>query len=187
MVKSRSPLLHREELQNKMESEFMSTPNVSLPMNYYPELQTQNYRSLGVSDGTVANPFSVVDLDPSWLTQAIKQLNEVKQEVREACTLDIEIDPVPNTAYQDAFQLLKFLDYNFVPMPDIGWLMDGGVGFEWRSVDSKGIGTMSIYGDNLVIYGALLENGSKDKGTCKLTDFVKLAHFLPMLNSLCSQ
>ena len=72
-------------------------------------------------------------------------------------------------------------------MPDIGWLMDGGIGFEWRSQYVKGIGTMSIYGDNKVIYGASLGSGHKDKGTCELTDLVKLVRFFPMLKILCSQ
>ncbi len=130
---------------------------------------------------------SAADIDFSWLTDAKQQLREVYQEVMDELALDSEIDLVPDTAYQDAFQLLEFLDYNNVPMPDIGWLMDGGIGFEWRSMDSKGIGTMSIYGDNLVIYGTSLENGRKDKGTCKLTDFVKLVLFFPMLKTLCSQ
>lgn len=133
------------------------------------------------------NLSSVANIDYSWLTDAEQQLQEVYQEVMDALTLDSEIDPVPDTTYQDAFRLLIFLDYNDVPIPDIGWLMDGGIGFEWRSMDSKGIATMSIYGDNLVIYGASLENGRKDKGTCKLTDFVKLVRFLPMLKTLCSQ
>ena len=116
-----------------------------------------------------------------------RELDEIRQEAEEAYALDNEIDPVPDSAYHDAYSVLDILFYNNVPMPDIGWLIDGGIGFEWRSMDSKGIGTMSIYGDNLVIYGASLENGRKDKGTCKLTDFVKLVRFLPMLKTLCSQ
>ncbi len=70
-------------------------------------------------------------------------------------------------------------------MPDFGWLADGGIGLEWRSQHVKGIGTISVYGDNKVIYGTSLGNGQKDKGTCKLTDLVELFRFLPMLNTLC--
>lgn len=222
MLKSRRPHLHREELQNKMESDFMAVPNVSLSKSYHPALQTQDYRSLSASDEamynpssaadldffrlyeaeqqlqegketrtldseiesdeTVPNSFSVADLDFSWLNEAVEQLQEVYQEVIEACTLDSEVDLIPYSAYQDAFWLLELLDCYNVPMPDIGWLMDGGIGFEWRSQHVKGIGTMSIYGDNQVVYGASLEEGKrKIKGTCALNDLVLSVRFLPIL------
>jgi hypothetical protein len=119
--------------------------------------------------------------------QVQRELDEIRQETEEACALDNEIAPVPDSAYCDAYLLLEILyDYD-VPMADIGWLMDGGIGFEWRSQHVKGIGTMSIYGDNKVIYGASLGSGHKDKGTCELTDLVKLVRFLPTLKILCSQ
>lgn len=187
MIKTRSPYLYRRGLQNKMEAEFMSIPNASLSTNYYPELQTRNYHPIIDTDEIVANPFSVVDIDFSWLTEAEEQLREVYQEVMEACALDNEIDPVPDSAYNDAFQLLQLLDDHNIPMPDIGWLMDGGIGFEWRSTNVRGIGTMSIYGDNKVIYGASLGNGHRDKGICDFTDLVEFVRFLPMLKDVCSQ
>ena len=165
----------------------MATPNVSLSTPYYPVLQTQDYRTLRASDEVMTNSFSVADLGFSWLTEAKQQLQEVYQEVEEACTLESEIDPVPDSVYHDAFLLLELLDYYDVPMPDIGWLIDGGIGFEWRSTNGTGIGTMSIYGDNQVVYGASLGSTRKLKGTCVLTDLVLLVHFLPMLQDLCSQ
>ena len=119
--------------------------------------------------------------------QVQRELDEIRQEVEEAYALDNEIDPIPDSAYHDANSLLEILFYNNVPMVDIGWLADGGIGFEWRSQHVKGIGTMSIYGDNKVIYGASLGSGHKDKGTCELTNLVKLVRFLPMLKTLCPQ
>ena len=119
--------------------------------------------------------------------QVQRELDEIRQEVEEAYALDNEIDPIPDSAYHDANSLLEILFYNNVPMADIGWLADGGIGFEWRSQHVKGIGTMSIYGDNKVIYGASLGSGHKDKGTCELTNLVKLVRFLPMLKTLCPQ
>ena len=119
--------------------------------------------------------------------QVQRELDEIRQEAEEACALDNEIDPIPDSAYHDANSLLEILFYNNVPMPDIGWLMDGGIGLEWRSQHVKEIGTMSIYGDNKVIYGTSLGNGHKDKGTCELTNLVKLVRFLPMLKTLCPQ
>ena len=114
--------------------------------------------------------------------QVQRELDEIRQEAEETYALDNEIAPVPDSAYRDAYLLLEILyDYD-VPMADIGWLMDGGIGFEWRSQNIKGIGTMSIYGDKKVIYGASLGSGRKVKGTCELTDLDPL-----VLNTLCSQ
>ncbi|MYG07629.1 hypothetical protein F4167_13630 [Candidatus Poribacteria bacterium] len=93
---------------------------------------------------------------------------------------------MPDSAYQDAFLLLEILFNYDVPTTDIGWLMDGGIGFEWRSTDSNKIATMSIYGDNQVVYGASLGSACKVKGTCLLTDLVSLARFLPTLKVLYS-
>ena len=116
-----------------------------------------------------------------------RELDEIRQEAEDAYASDNEIDPVPDSAYRDASSVLDILFYNNVPMPDIGWLADGGIGFEWRSQHVKGIGTISIYGDNKIIYGASLGNGHKDKGTCELSNLVPLIHFLPTLKILCSQ
>ncbi|MYB95847.1 hypothetical protein F4054_21975 [Candidatus Poribacteria bacterium] len=114
------------------------------------------------------------------------KLDEIRQEAEEAYALDKEIARVPDSAYQDAFLLLEILFNYDVPTTDIGWLMDGGIGFEWRSTDSNKIATMSIYGDNQVVYGASLGSACKVKGTCLLTDLVSLARFLPTLKVLYS-
>lgn len=100
---------------------------------------------------------------------------------------DDEIDLIPDSAYHDAYLLLEILFNYDVPMADIGWLMDGGIGFEWRSTDSKEIATMSIYGDNQVVYGASLRSTCNIKGTCFLTDLASLVRFFPMLKTLSSQ
>ena len=73
--------------------------------------------------------------------------------------MDNEIDPVPDSAYDDTFYILEILFDSNVPMPDMGWLVDGGIGLEWCSQHFEGIGTISIYGDNKVIYcDCLLES-----------------------------
>lgn len=119
--------------------------------------------------------------------QVQHELDEIRMEVEDAYALDNEFDLVPDSAFHDASSLLEILFYNNVPMPDIGWLMDGGIGFEWRSQNVKGIGTMSIYGDNQVVYGASLGSGRKVKGTCELTHLGKFVCFFPTLKVLCSQ
>ena len=119
--------------------------------------------------------------------QAQRELDEIRQETEETCAADDGIDPVPDSAYRDAYLLLEILFNYDVPTADIGWLMDGGIGFEWRSTDSNKIATMSIYGDDQVVYGASLGNGDEVKGTCLLTDLASLVHFFPTLKVLCSQ
>ena len=112
--------------------------------------------------------------------QGQRELDEIRQEAEEACAMDNEIDPVPDSAYQDVYLLLEVLyDYE-VPMADIGWLVDGGIGLEWRPGD--GIATMSLYGDGLVVYGASLGNERRVKGTCSLSDPILLPNFLKTLS-----
>ena len=187
MNKRRSVVLHHQGFQNQMELEFMSTPYATSSTPYRPDLQTQDYRPLRRSDELILNPSAVADLGFFWPDDAIQQLQEVREEVEEALELDSEIVPVPAPAYYDAYQLLGILfDYN-VSIPDIGWLMDGGIGFEWRSRDGKGIATISIYGDNQVVYGASIGNTRRIKGTCSLSNLPPFTSFLTILAILFSE
>ena len=116
-----------------------------------------------------------------FLKQVQRELDKIRQETEEVCTADNEIDPLPDSAYHDAYLLLEIL-YNYnVSMADIGWLVDGGIGFEWRPGD--GIATMSLYGDGLVVYGASLGNERRVKGTCSLCDPILLPNFLKTLSA----
>lgn len=115
------------------------------------------------------------------------KLDEIRQEAEEAYALDNEIDPVTDSAYDDAYSVLEILFNNNVPMPDIGWLVDGGIGFEWRSQHVKGIGTISIYGGNKIVYGASLGSQRRVKGICVFDDSILLVHFFPILKGLCFQ
>ncbi len=116
--------------------------------------------------------------------QVQHELDEIRREVEEVCATDDEIDTVPDFAYRDAYLLLDILFNYDIPMADIGWLMDGGIGFEWRSRDGKSIATMSIYGDNQVIYGASLGSRRRVKGTCPLSDLILLPNFLKMVSEV---
>ena len=112
------------------------------------------------------------------LEDALRELEETRQEAEEAYASDDQIDPVPNSAYDDARVLLKILHRN-VPMPDIGWAEDGSLGFEWRP--GNGIATMGLYGDNLVIYTAFFGQERQVEGVCALSDTAMLIGFLTML------
>ena len=115
-----------------------------------------------------------------FLKQGQCELDEIRQETEEACAMDNGIDPVPDSAYQDAYLLLEILYGYDIPMADTGWLVDGGIGLEWRPGD--GIATMSLYGDGLVVYGASLGNERRVKGTCSLSDPILLPNFLKTLS-----
>ena len=66
-------------------------------------------------------------------------------------------------------------------MPDIMWLEDGGVGFEWRKGSEK-IFTMSVYGDGTIIYGGILGNKNKISGIAPLTDELILSSLIYLIN-----
>lgn len=187
MNKRQSLVLYPQSFQDQMEPEFMNAPNASLSMPYRADLQTQEYRPLRASDEVVLNPSAVADLSSFWLDDAVQQLREVHQEAQEALELDNEIDPVPDLAYGNAYWLLEGLFAYNVSMPDIGWLMDGGIGFEWRSRDGKGIATISIYGDNQIVYGASLGGTRRVKGTCALSNLRPFTGFLTMLTTSFSE
>ena len=127
-----------------------------------------------------------VDLDYSWWYDAEEQLLELREEVAESRALDTEIEPVPDTAYTGARCLLHILFKGNLPVPDIGWVIDGGIGFEWRSSDGKGIATMSIYGEHQIVYGVSSESVDRISGECALSDFVPLGRFFSILIRFCA-
>ena len=133
----------------------------------------------GVVEKEGLDPSSVATLYSFSLDDALRELKEIRQEAEEAYAWDNEIDPVPESAYDDALLLLKMLLNCNIPMPDIGWGEDGSLGFEWRPED--GIATMGVYGDNLVIYGAFFEDKRQVEGICALSDTAMLKGFLIML------
>ena len=108
-----------------------------------------------------------------------RELDEIREEVEETCAVAEDVYPVPESGYEETLSLLEQIPRD-IPMPDIGWLMDGGIGIEWRPSD--GIATMSLYGDGLVVYGASLGNECRVKGTCSLSDPILLPNFLKTLS-----
>ena len=192
MIRHKSLVLRDQIPRNQMESEFMSAPNVSSLTPCAADLQTYEYNlpigyNSPIADDWISNFSSAADPYLSWLDDGHRQLEEIREEVEEACTLDSEIAPVPDMAYKEARLLLEMFFYCHVSMPDIGWLMDGGIGFEWRSRDSKGIATISIYGDNQVVYGAFFGSERRIKGTCPLSNLRSFTGFLKVLVILFSE
>ena len=81
------------------------------------------------------------------------ELDEIREEVEETCAVASDVYPVPESDYDETLSLLEQMPRD-IPMPDMMWLEDGGIGLEWRP--GEGIATMSLYGDGLVVYGVFL-------------------------------
>ena len=113
--------------------------------------------------------------------QVQRELDEIREEVTETCVVATEVEPVPELAYTETLSLLEQVPRN-IPIPDMMWLEDGGVGLEWRP--KEGIATMSLYGDNHVTFGAAWGESCEIWGACPLSDPVLLPNFLKMLSEV---
>ena len=113
----------------------------------------------------------------SW-SYVEKELAEIHKEVQETCAVAEDVHPVPEAAYDETRSLLAQVLPN-VPIPDMMWLENGGIGLEWRPGD--GIVTMSLYGDEHVTFVAIVGKQHKIAGTCPLSDQFLLPNFLAAL------
>ena len=111
--------------------------------------------------------------------QIIEGLNEIREEAEETCAVDSDVKLVPESAYDDTHSLLNQKISSDIPLPDMMWLEDGGIGLEWRPGD--GIVTMSLYGDEHVTFVAIVGKQHKIAGTCPLSDQLLLPNFLATL------
>ena len=114
--------------------------------------------------------------------QVQHELDEIRQEAEEVYALDKEIDPIPDSAYNDTLVLLEMLCNYKLPMPEVSWAEDGSLSIGWYL--DEGIITMGIYGDNLVIYTAFFEEKRQFEGICALSDTPMLSGFLKMLTNI---
>ncbi len=106
------------------------------------------------------------------------ELDEIREEVEEACAVAGDVYPVPESAYNETLSLLEQMPRD-IPMPDMMWLEDGGIGLEWRP--GEGIATMSLYGDGLVVYGVFFSKDREITGICPLVDAAFLQGFIATL------
>ena len=111
-----------------------------------------------------------------------RELDDIRQEAENAYALDNEIDPVPDSAYDDALVLLEILSNYKMPMPDMSWAEDGSLSIGWYPDD--GMVIMGIYGDNLVIYDAFFDEKRQFEGICELSDIPVLSGFLTTLTNI---
>ena len=110
--------------------------------------------------------------------QVQSELNDIREEIEETCAVAKDVYPAPESAYEETTSLLEQMPRG-IPMPDMMWLEDGGIGLEWRPGD--GIVTMSLYGDNHVTFVAVLDDQHEIAGMCPLSDSILLPSFLATL------
>ena len=102
------------------------------------------------------------------LHEAELLLKEIRQEADEVSQEDLQAKPIPPVAYDESLALLKAI-LRDVSMPDVMWLADGGIGFEWRK-DSEKIFTLSLYGDGHAIFVGIFGEKNKIRGITPLSD-----------------
>lgn len=165
---------HYPSLQSHEESQIMKVPNIPQPASEPSGLQTHEYGF----PHEVINQSSAVDFYFFSMDKVQRELDEIREEVEETCTVADDVYRVPESAYSETLSLLTRVHRN-IPMPDMMWLEDGGIGLEWRP--GNGIVTMSLYGDEHVTFVAILSNQHKIAGTCPLIDSSVLPGFLATL------
>jgi len=110
-----------------------------------------------------------------------RELKKIRKEVEKTCAVTKDVYPAPESAYAETISVLKRMSRD-IPAPDMMWLEDGGIGLEWRP--ENGIATMSLYGDNQVIFGASWQKQREIWGSCTLSDPVLLPNFLKILSEI---
>ena len=145
------PTEYLSDFQGQAESEIGSKPGVHHPALGFFGAQIPKHHPLSLTDKSAFSRSSMADFYFFSLNKVKLELEEIREEVQETCAVADDVEPIPESAYNETFELLKQIHRN-VPIPDMMWLEDGGIGLEWRPPD--GIATMSLYGDGLVVYGA---------------------------------
>ncbi|MCE2401575.1 hypothetical protein J4G08_11905 [Candidatus Poribacteria bacterium] len=116
-----------------------------------------------------------------FLKHVQSELGEIREEVEETCAVTTDVIPVPEQAYNNTLSLMEQMPDD-IPMPDMMWLEDGGIGLEWRP--GEGIATISLYGDGNVIYGIFFSDKCETSGICALSNYALLHGFLTTLSLL---
>lgn len=171
---------HYPSLQSHEELEIMKVTNIPQSVSGPSGLQTHAYGF----PHEVINQSSAADFYFFSIDKVQHELDEIREEVEETCKVVDDVYRVPESAYSETLSLLTRVHLN-IPMPDIMWLEDGGIGLEWRP--GNGIVTMSLYGDEHVTFVAILGNQHKIAGTCPLADSRVLPGFLAILPLLFRQ
>ena len=172
------PINRRGQSLTNRDSESPGVNRVASRTLHYVFLDSWKSPRLAVLDSDLS---SISDPYLFSLDAARRHLQEIRHEVEETCAVADDVKAIPETAYDEALLLFTRIQRS-IPMPDMMWLEDGGIGLEWRPRD--GIATMSLYGDNHVIYGAFFNDKREVNGICSLSDSALLTGFLTTMSRL---
>ena len=168
---------HYPRLQSHEEPPIMKGPNIPQPASEPSVLQTHEYEF----PHEVINQSSAADFYFFSMDKVQRELDEIRKEVEETCTVADDVYRVPESAYSETFSFLTRVHRN-IPMPDMMWLENGGIGLEWRPGD--GIVTMSLYGNEHITFVVIIGKQHKVAGTYPLSDQLLLPSFLETLPTL---
>ena len=181
MMRINKGFLSPQATQKQIEPEFMGISTHPLT-SYGAALQNPTDNLLTATDASVINPLFVSQRYTFVPSKAEQQLNEIRQEAEEARLLDSEIDPIPESAYDDALSLLEVFFHFGVPMSELSWAEDGSLTLGWYP--EEGTITIGVYGDDLVIFTAFFEEKRQFEGICALSDTPMLSGFLEVLTNI---
>ena len=88
-------------------------------------------------------------------------LQEVRAEAEEERRFDQELNPIPETAYEDVDRFLKNI-HELVPRPDIMPLDNGEICLEWR--EEQKIFTLSFGGDGHIVFAGIFSDENRARG-----------------------
>lgn len=110
-------------------------------------------------------------------------LNEVKHEAEQARLLDNDIEKIKSQAYHDSDAVIKEIYDVGVSMPEVDWNEDGSINLSWF-LKTGGTSTISLYGDDYVIYNTYLEPDNYVRSVCKISDGLLLPKLIGILSNI---
>ena len=110
-------------------------------------------------------------------------LNKVKHDVEKARLLDSDIEEIKNEAYEDTAIVMKKIYDAGVSSPEVDWNEDGSINLSWL-LKTGGTSTISVYGDNHVIYNTYLGPDNYVRSVCKIRDRLLLPKLIGILSNI---
>ena len=127
------------------------------------------------------------DLDESAPYRIEQALREVRAEAEEERLLDQDLDPIPDTAYEDVGQFFKTLNElisgaftRVIPQPDIMPLDNGEICLEWRA--KQKIFTLSFSGDGHIVFAGIFSEENRARGILTFS----MPHLIAILSMITS-
>ena len=142
-----------------------------------PDQDIPMWPSLDLTDSSLKQNY--VEFQQSYMGI----LNEVKHEAEQARLLDSDIEKIKNETYDDSDAVMKEIYDVGVSMPEVDWNEDGSINLSWF-LKTGGTSTISLYGDDCVIYNAYLDPDNYVRSVCKIRDGLLLPKLIGILSNI---